>query len=858
MFQIGTSILYLILNMTKILDMQLQSELIRTEENRTGSTIESLKRAFLENLYYVQGKPASLATRNDYYMALAYTVRDRILQCWNSTATTYTENQSRTVCYLSAEFLLGPHLGNNLINLGLYDNMAQAVNELGLDFEELLDHEEEPGLGNGGLGRLAACYLDSLASLEIPAMGYGIRYEFGIFDQDIREGWQVELTDKWLRNGNPWELPRPEWTVDVKFGGRTESYRNNQGIHRVRWVPSWQVMGVPYDTPILGYQVNTANTLRLWKAEAPESFDFQSFNTGDYYGAVNAKVVSENITKVLYPNDDEIQGKVLRLQQQFFFVSCSLQDMIRIMKRQKIELDRFHEKFAVQLNDTHPAIAVAELMRLLVDQEFLGWDKAWEITQKTLAYTNHTLLPEALERWQVQLFGDLLPRHLEIIYEINLRFLDAVRIKFIDDPDRLARMSLIDESGDRYVRMANLACVGSHAINGVAALHSELLKQTVLKDFYEFSPEKFSNKTNGVTPRRFMVLSNPQLSKLITDRIGNGWITDLYELKRLEPLVNDPKFCKDWKQIKRSIKQNLANHILQDYGVTINPDSIFDIQAKRIHEYKRQHLNVLHILTLYDRIKANPEIDITPRTFLFGGKAAPGYYMAKLIIKLINAIADVINNDPDVRDRIKVVFLKDYNVKFAQNVYPAADLSEQISTAGKEASGTGNMKFAMNGALTIGTLDGANVEIMEQVGEDNFFLFGLTTEEVNEVKAQGYNPWDYYNSNPDLKLVLDRISSGIFSHGDGSLFQPIVDNLLHHDPYLLLADYQSYIDCQDRVAEAYRDQDEWTRMSILNSARMGMFSSDRSIREYCEDIWQVEPVKVTQIDRFCSDTVCLI
>jgi glycogen phosphorylase len=838
--------------------MQLQSELIRTEENRTGSTIDSLKRAFLENLYYVQGKPSSLATRNDYYMALAYTVRDRILQCWNSTATTYTENQSRTVCYLSAEFLLGPHLGNNLINLGLYDNMVQAVTELGLDFKALLDHEEEPGLGNGGLGRLAACYLDSLASLEIPAMGYGIRYEFGIFDQDIREGWQVELTDKWLRNGNPWELPRPEWTVDVKFGGRTESYRNNQGIHRTRWVPSWQVMGVPYDTPILGYQVNTANTLRLWKAEAPESFDFQAFNTGDYYGAVNAKVVSENITKVLYPNDDEIQGKVLRLQQQFFFVSCSLQDMIRIMKRQKIELDRFHEKFAVQLNDTHPAIAVAELMRLLVDQEFLGWDKAWEITQKTLAYTNHTLLPEALERWQVQLFGDLLPRHLEIIYEINLRFLDAVRIKFIDDPDRLSRMSLIDESGDRYVRMANLACVGSHAINGVAALHSELLKQTVLKDFYEFSPEKFSNKTNGVTPRRFMVLSNPQLSKLITDRIGNGWITDLYELKRIEPLVDDPKFCEDWKQIKRSIKQDLANHILQDYGVTINPDSIFDIQAKRIHEYKRQHLNILHILTLYDRIKANPEIDITPRTFLFGGKAAPGYYMAKLIIKLINAIADVINNDPDVRDRIKVVFLKDYNVKFAQNVYPAADLSEQISTAGKEASGTGNMKFAMNGALTIGTLDGANVEIMEQVGEENFFLFGLTTEEVNEVKAQGYNPWDYYNSNPDLKLVLDRISSGIFSHGDGSLFQPIVDNLLHHDPYLLLADYQSYIDCQDRVAESYRDQTHWTRMSILNSARMGMFSSDRSIREYCEDIWQVKPVKVTQIDRFCSDTVCLI
>ncbi|MCX5962790.1 MAG: glycogen/starch/alpha-glucan phosphorylase [Cyanobacteria bacterium] len=838
--------------------MQPQNDLIQAEENRTGTAIASLKRAFLENLYYVQGKPATLATRNDYYMALAYTVRDRILQCWNSTAVAYTEQKNRTVCYLSAEFLLGPHLGNNLINLGLYDKMKQAIQELGLDFDSLIDQEEEPGLGNGGLGRLAACYLDSLATLEIPAIGYGIRYEFGIFDQDIRDGWQVEITDKWLRNGNPWELARPEWSVDVKFGGHTESYQNTQGVYRVRWVPSWQVIGVPYDTPILGYQVNTANTLRLWKAEAPESFDFHSFNTGDYYGAVNAKVISENITKVLYPNDEGFQGKVLRLQQQFFFVSCSLQDMIRIMKRQNVELDRFHEKFAVQLNDTHPAIAVAELMRLLVDQEFLGWDKAWEITQKTLAYTNHTLLPEALERWQVKLFGDLLPRHLEIIYEINLRFLDAVRIKFIDDPARLGRMSLIDESGDRYVRMANLACVGSHAINGVAALHSELLKQTVLKDFYEFSPEKFSNKTNGVTPRRFMVLSNPRLSTLISDRIGKGWITELDKLKQLEPLVDDPQFCEDWKQIKHSIKQDLADRILADYGVTVNANSIFDIQAKRIHEYKRQHLNILHILTLYDRIKANPDIEITPRTFLFGGKAAPGYFMAKLIIKLINAIADVINNDPEVRDRIKVVFLKDYNVKFAQNVYPAADLSEQISTAGKEASGTGNMKFAMNGALTIGTLDGANVEIMEQVGEENFFLFGLTAQEVDEVKAGGYNPRDYYNSNPELKLVLDRISSGVFSHGDCTLFQPIVDNLLNQDPYLLLADYQSYIDCQDRVAAAYLDQKQWTRMSILNSARMGMFSSDRSIREYCTDIWKVEPVKVTQIARFCSDTVCLI
>jgi glycogen phosphorylase len=837
--------------------MQLQTELLPAESDRTGTTIESLKRAFLENLFYVQGKPPALATSHDYYMALAFTVRERILQHWNDSALAYTQQQARTVCYLSAEFLLGPHLGNNLINLGLYEPMKQAIEELGLDFDELLEEEEEPGLGNGGLGRLAACYLDSLATLEIPTLGYGIRYEFGIFDQDIRDGWQVELTDKWLRYGNAWELIRPEWTVTVPFGGHTESYRNSQGVHRSRWVPALEVKGVPYDTPTLGYNVNTANTLRLWKAEASESFDFQSFNTGDYYGAVYAKVNAENITKVLYPNDDWFQGKVLRLQQQFFFVSCSLQDMIRIMKGQKIPIERFHEKFAVQLNDTHPAIAVAELMRLLVDQEFLAWDEAWEITQKTLAYTNHTLMPEALERWQIDLFRDLLPRHLEIIYEINQRFVDALRVRFIGDEARLARMSLIDESGDRYVRMANLACVGSHAINGVAALHSELLKETVLKDFYECFPEKFSNKTNGVTPRRFMVLSNPQLSKLITERIGDGWVTELEQLRQLEQFVDDPAFCKQWREIKQSIKQSLANHIGKNYGVTINVNSIFDIQAKRIHEYKRQHLNLLHIVTLYNRVKANPNIDMTPRTFLFGGKAAPGYAMAKLMIKLITAVGDVVNNDPDVRDRIKVVFLKDYNVKFAQNVYPAADLSEQISTAGKEASGTGNMKFAMNGALTIGTLDGANVEIMEQVGQENFFLFGLTTPEVESLKHRGYHPMDYYNQNADLQLVIDRISSGVFSHGDKQLFQPIVDNLLHHDPYLLLADYQAYIDCQDRVAAAYRDQDHWTRMSILNTARMGMFSSDRSIREYCKEIWNVNAVKVVKTAGFCSDTVCL-
>ncbi len=817
---------------------------IVVEDDRTGLSIETLKRAFQDNLFYIQGKFAKIATQNDYYMALAYTVRDRLLRRWLTTAETYAQQAVRTVAYLSAEFLMGPHLGNNLISLGIYEEVKQAITELGLDFDALLQQEEEPGLGNGGLGRLAACYLDSMATLDIPSIGYGIRYEFGIFDQDIRDGWQFEITDKWLRYGNPWEIARPEWAVEVKLGGHTETYSDETGRHRVRWVPNEIVMGIPYDTPILGYKTNTATTLRLWSAAAAESFDFAAFNSGDYFRAVQQKTVSETLTKVLYPNDESSQGKKLRLAQQIFFVSCSLQDMLLILTRQGIPLEQFHEKFAIQLNDTHPAIAVAELMRLLMDEHALEWDAAWSITQKALAYTNHTLLPEALERWGLGLFGTLLPRHLEIIYEINRCFLEAIRLKFPNDHDRLARMSLIDEAGERHVRMAHLACVGSHAINGVAALHSELLKQDVLRDFYELYPEKFSNKTNGVTPRRFMVLSNPRLTKLITSKIGDGWIKHLDELRKLESFADDAEFRQQWRQIKLEIKQDLTAYIKQVNGIDVDPTSLFDIQAKRIHEYKRQHLDVLHIITLYNRIKANPDVDITPRTFIFGGKAAPGYYMAKLIIKFINSVADVVNNDPDVRDRLKVVFLKDYNVKFAQRVYPAADLSEQISLAGKEASGTGNMKFSMNGSLTIGTLDGANVEIREEVGADNFFLFGLTTPEVYELKAKGYNPWHYYNDNPELKAVMDRIASGGFSNGDTNLFNALVSTLLYKDDYLLMADYQSYIDCQDRVSQAYRDQEHWSRLSILNSVRMGKFSSDRSIREYCEDIWHVKPVAI--------------
>jgi starch phosphorylase len=822
-------------------------ENIPGEDDRTGTTVPALKRAFADNLFYVQGKYPAIATKNDLYMALAYTVRDRLLHYWIATTETYLkvrDPEQKIVCYLSAEFLLGPRLGSGLINLGIRDQVRQAVEESGLDLEELLEQEAEPGLGNGGLGRLAACYMDSLSTLEIPAIGYGIRYEFGIFSQEIRDGWQVEIADQWLRLGDPWEIRRPEAAVDVNFGGRTEAYTDDQGRHRVRWVPELIVRGVPYDLPMLGYRVNTANTLRLWKAEARESFDFHEFNVGDYYGAVHDKVVTENITKVLYPNDEARQGKQLRLEQQYFFVSCSLQHMIRISLREQKSLDKFDETFAVQLNDTHPSIGVAELMRLLVDEHLLDWDAAWEVTRKTFAYTNHTLLPEALEKWPISLFGSLLPRHLEIIYEINRHFLDEVRMKYPNDTARVARMSLIDESGERYVRMAHLATVGSHAVNGVAELHSKLLKEITLRDFYELWPEKFLNITNGVTPRRFVVTSNPRLSALVTSKIGEGWIKHLDELRKLESFSDDTGFRDEFQKIKKANKLDLAALIQKQTGVVVNPDSIFDVQVKRLHEYKRQHLNVLHIVTLYNRIKQYHDLEIVPRTFIFGGKAAPGYFIAKLIIKLINSVGEVVNKDPHVRDRLKVVFLPNYSVKQAQRIYPAAEVSEQISTAGYEASGTSNMKFALNGALTIGTLDGANIEIRQEVGAENFFLFGMTAEEVRAKKTQGYNPLDFYHSDPDLKESIDLILSGHFSHGDTNLFKPLIDNLLNIDPYMLLADYRSYVDCQDQVSNAYKETETWTRMAILNTARMGKFSSDRAIREYSEAVWDAKPVQV--------------
>ena len=807
--------------------------------------IDKMKRGFAYKLFYQQGVWTQNASLNDYYLAVSYTVRDRMQQLFINSIRALQEKESKIVSYLSAEFLMGPHLHNNLINLGMYDKIAQAAEECGLDLQQIIDHEEEPGLGNGGLGRLAACYLDSLSSLQIPAIGYGIRYEFGMFDQGFENGWQKELSDRWLQPGNPWEFKKTDMAVEVGSGGYTERYTDDQGHLRVRWVQGRLVKGIPYDTPIPGYRVNTVNLLRLWSAEAPKSFDFAEFNTGDYFGAVHEKMLAENITKVLYPSDDQFKGKLLRLRQQYFFVSCSMQDMIRIHLFQYESLDNFHDNFAIQLNDTHPAIAVPEFLRLLIDIHHYEWDQAWDIITRTFAYTNHTLLPEALEKWPVAMLGRLLPRHLELIYEINSRFLDLVRVEYPGDEDVVRRMSIIDESGERYVRMANLACVGSHTINGVAELHTRLLKEHTLADFHRLWPGKLINITNGVTPRRWMVVSNPRLSSLITSVIGEDWITDLNKLQALEPLADDPAFCEKWAQVKFENKQDICTMFTCDQTVRFNPHAMLDVQVKRIHEYKRQHLNILHVVTLYNRLKNTPDLDIPPRFFVFGGKAAPGYFMAKLIIKLINSVADVINSDPDVNDRLQVLFIPNFNVQIGHFVYPMADLSEQLSLAGKEASGTGNMKFSMNGALTIGTLDGANVEIREAVGPENFFLFGMNVQEVEARKAAGYNPLAIYQQNDELKAALNLIATGHFSHGDRELFRPLVNSLLSDDPYMVLADYQSYVTCQHKVGRVFQDHKSWTRMAILNVSRMGKFSSDRSIDEYCKKIWDVKPFPVT-------------
>ncbi len=812
---------------------------------RTGINLSELRRGFLDSLVFNRCRFPRRATKYDIYMGMAYTIRDRLVYRWLSTSEAYLKSDARMVGYLSAEYLPGPYLGNNLINLGIYELVRAATARAGFDIHDIMDEEVEPGLGNGGLGRLAACFMDSLATLEVPAVGYGLRYEFGLFRQEIRDGRQVEMTDKWLHNDNPWEIARPSSTYRVGFGGATERWTDSDGVARTRWVPDRVVQGMAYDTPILGYRVNTANLLRLWKSEAVESFDFNAYNVGDYYGAVRQKIASENLTKVLYPNDEQIQGKELRLEQQYFLVSCALQDMLRIHLRYRgMALDAFHEKFAVQLNDTHPSLAVPELMRLLVDEHHLPWEKAWEITRNTFAYTNHTLLPEAMEKWPIDLFGRLLPRHLEIINDINQRFLSEVILRYPRDTARISRMSIFEEGPVKQIRMAHLATVGSYAVNGGAALHTALLKSDVLRDFNELWPEKFSNKTNGVTPRRWIALSNPSLSDLITRRIGGEWLKDLDALQALEPLAEDPDFRRKWASAKRSNKEALAFMLEERHNMMIDPDTLFDVQVKRIHEYKRQHLNVLHIITLYHRIKQDPDAFMVPRTFLFGGKAAPGYAMAKGMIRLITAVAEKINDDPDVRGRLTVAFFPNFSVKNGQWIYPAADLSEQISTAGMEASGTGNMKFSMNGALTIGTLDGANIEIREAVGEENFFLFGMDAEGVRALRSGGYDPRAFYEADPELKAAVDAIGDGTFSRGDAAVFQPLVESLLNHDHFMVLADYAAYMACQDRVSRIYLDQDQWIRMSILNTARMGYFSSDRTIREYCREIWKVKPLPV--------------
>ncbi|MGD1254379.1 glycogen/starch/alpha-glucan phosphorylase [Mycobacterium seoulense] len=805
----------------------------------------ALQRAINDHLRYSIGRPAAARRPEHYYRALALAVRDRMQDRRVVSTQTSLDLGRKVTCYLSAEFLMGPQLGNNLLNLGMERAAREALSAMGQNLDTVLSCEEEPGLGNGGLGRLAACYLDSLATLERPAIGYGIRYEFGIFDQEIHDGWQVEQTDNWLDHGNPWEIAKPDVNYLVKWGGYAAHYTDDAGKDHVRWVPGRVLKGVAYDTPIQGYGVNTCNVLTLWSARAVKSFALEAFNTGDYYGAVEDEVMSETVTKVLYPNDEPEAGKQLRLLQQYFFVSCSLQHVLHILDDlADVSVQELPQRFALQLNDTHPSIGVAELMRLLVDERELTWDEAWEITVATFGYTNHTLLPEALETWPLEMFAEALPRHLEIIYEINRRFLDEVRARFPGDEERVSRMSLIGENGGKSVRMAHLATVGSHAINGVAALHSELLKSSVLKDFYEMWPERFSNKTNGVTPRRFLALANPGLRELLDRTVGDGWLTDLGRLRGLEPFVDDAAFRREWRDIKRNNKARLAKYIGSVAGVDLNPDWMFDVQVKRIHEYKRQHLNVLHVVALYHRLKRDPGLSIPQRAFIFGGKAAPGYFMAKRIIKLINAVGETVNADPDVNRFLKVAFVPNFNVQNAHMIYPAADLSEQISTAGKEASGTGNMKFMINGALTVGTLDGANVEMRDEVGPENFFLFGLTEQEVEAVKAGGYRPADYIDGNDELRAVLDLIAGGTFSRGDTEVFRPLVDNLRHDDPFLVCADYASYVNCQERVSAAWQDRESWAKMSILNTARSGKFSSDRAIAEYCEDIWNVWPLTV--------------
>ena len=787
-----------------------------------------------DHLTFTLGKRPETETVHDVYMALCYAIRDRMMAFYHSNS-----KPNKTVAYLSAEFLIGPQLANNLLNLGLREVAAEAVEEYGYSIDEILEQAEEPGLGNGGLGRLAACYMESLSTLKVPATGYGIRYKFGIFKQRIHNNQQIEVTDNWLHGDWPWEVCYPDQSVKVGFGGRVEHYTSNSGDNkkRVRWVPDEHVFAVPYDVLQVGYDVDGCNKLRLWRADACDVFDFGAFNEGDYLGSVEKCVFTETISKVLYPNDGTCQGKTLRLKQQFFFVSASLQDMIRTLKENQIPLEKFHEHYQVQLNDTHPAVAVAELMRLLVDDNRLDWDLAWDITTKSIAYTNHTLLPEALEKWDLQMFGSLLPRHLEIIYDINHRFLQIVRMRYPGNDEILRKLSIIDENGNRSVRMANLATVGSHHVNGVAALHSELITKNLMPEFYDLWPHKFTNVTNGVTPRRWLASSNIPLAEVITSYIGSDWITNMSKLQGLEDGLEDASLLEKIAETKILGKYRLAQHIQNSVGVVVDPSSIFDVQVKRIHEYKRQHLLALWVVSRYIYIKNHKDDYVVPRTVIFGGKAAPGYWMAKLIIRFICSIAETINSDPDMDGKLKVIFLPNYSVKLGEKVYPAADLSEQISTAGKEASGTGNMKFQMNGALTIGTLDGANVEIRDLVGEENFFLFGRTETEIADLWANGYDP-KYFMSG-GLFESIELIKSGHFSGGDREIFKPLIDNITKYDPFSVCADFEDYNRAQSVVDTTWGNRREWSRKSLINIARSGFFSSDRSIQDYCDLIWKI-------------------
>ena len=790
----------------------------------------NLYNGITERLFYTLGKRPEIASSHDIYMALCYAVRDQMMTYHLAPEVC---NNNKEIAYLSAEFLIGPQLGNNLLNLGLEKEAREAVSEYDLTLEQVLDAAEEPGLGNGGLGRLAACYMESLATLQVPATGYGIRYKFGMFKQVIRENIQLEATDNWLHGDWPWELAQPDESVLVGFGGKVENYISDRENYRVRWVPDEHVVGVPYDVLQLGYRVNTCNRLRLWRADATEIFDFYAFNIGDYMGSVEQSVTSETISKVLYPNDGTDAGKILRLKQQFFFVSASLQDMIRNMDKCHVPMEEFPNRYQIQLNDTHPSVAVAEMMRLLVDTKHIEWEPAWEIVSKTISYTNHTLLPEALETWDLKLFKTLLPRHIEIIYEINRRFLQVVRLNYPGDDSMLEKMSIIDERGGKSVRMANLATIGSHHVNGVAELHSDLVKNQLMPEFYDLWPHKFTNVTNGVTPRRWVASCNPGLVEVLDQYAGSDWITRGDALSNLQNHLSDPDLIEKFATCKVIAKHNLATYIHEELGISVDPSSMFDVQVKRIHEYKRQHLLALWVVTQYLRIK-NGHNGVS-RTVIFGGKAAPGYYMAKHIINFICNIAEVVNTDPDMDGKLRVVFLPNYSVKLGEKVYPAADLSEQISTAGKEASGTGNMKFMMNGALTIGTLDGANVEIRELVGEENFFLFGNDEKGIADLWSNGYDPKSYMSS--ELWEAINLVKGGHFSNGNKETFKPLINNLLEHDPFCVCADFSDYCDAQDRVNNAWKDWENWQRMSLINVSRSGFFSSDRSIREYCETIW---------------------